>query len=146
MYLSSLAFHNFRCFKDTTVDFTAGLNLLIGENNSGKTAVVEGLRLLFERTGRSRPTFDDFHRPFASGQTEPPRISITVTFRSNKEDSTDEKALIATWLTKVKEPWEASVTYDFFLPDKDAQEFRNRLAARPADREFFEILFGRFEF
>lgn len=140
MYLSSLTIHNFRCFQDTKVEFTAGLNLLIGENNSGKTAVIEALRLLFERTGRTRPTFEDFHRPFAAGTTEPPKISITATFRSNPDDSVAEKALVATWLTKVDEPWEAAITYDFFLPEIDAAKFRSRLAARQNELDFFEAL------
>jgi putative ATP-dependent endonuclease of OLD family len=44
--LQSLRISNFRSCSDTQVSFAPGLTLLIGENNSGKTNVIEALRLL----------------------------------------------------------------------------------------------------
>jgi putative ATP-dependent endonuclease of OLD family len=45
MYLQSLKLSNFRSCYDTTVEFQPTLTLLVGENNSGKSNVVEALRL-----------------------------------------------------------------------------------------------------
>jgi putative ATP-dependent endonuclease of the OLD family len=45
MYLQSLKLSNFRSCYDTTVEFRPTLTLLVGENNSGKSNVIEGLRL-----------------------------------------------------------------------------------------------------
>lgn len=45
MYLQSLKLSNFRSCYDTTVEFQPALTLLVGENNSGKSNVIEALRL-----------------------------------------------------------------------------------------------------
>jgi putative ATP-dependent endonuclease of OLD family len=45
MYLQSLKLSNFRSCYDTTVEFQSALTLLVGENNSGKSNVIEALRL-----------------------------------------------------------------------------------------------------
>jgi len=45
MYLSNLHIKNFRCVGDVSLDFQSGLNVLIGENNSGKTSIIDALRL-----------------------------------------------------------------------------------------------------
>lgn len=45
MFLKRFEVKNYRCIKDATIDFNEGVNILIGENNSGKTAVLDALRL-----------------------------------------------------------------------------------------------------
>jgi predicted ATP-binding protein involved in virulence len=45
MNLSQLRLKNFRCFEDVTIQFHPHFNVLIGDNGSGKTAVLEGLRI-----------------------------------------------------------------------------------------------------
>lgn len=45
MYLSRLHISKFRVFNDITLYFKNGINILIGENNSGKTAIIDALRI-----------------------------------------------------------------------------------------------------
>ncbi|MQL61900.1 AAA family ATPase [Streptomyces vinaceus] len=45
MYLRQLGIKNFRSCYDIEVDFQPGITLLVGENNSGKSNVIEALRL-----------------------------------------------------------------------------------------------------
>jgi len=45
MYLKKLWVKNFRCIRDATIDLNEGVNILIGENNSGKTALLDTLRI-----------------------------------------------------------------------------------------------------
>lgn len=45
MYLSSLYIKNFRAFKYIELDFNSGVNIIIGENNSGKSAIIDVLRI-----------------------------------------------------------------------------------------------------
>jgi len=47
VYLKKLQVKNFRCIEDLTLEFNKGLNVIIGENNTGKTAVIDALRLSF---------------------------------------------------------------------------------------------------
>jgi putative ATP-dependent endonuclease of OLD family len=45
MFLKRFEVKNYRCIKDASIDFNKGVNILIGENNSGKTAVLDALRV-----------------------------------------------------------------------------------------------------
>lgn len=45
MFLKRFEVKNFRCIKNASIDFNKGVNILIGENNSGKTAVLDALRV-----------------------------------------------------------------------------------------------------
>lgn len=45
MLLKELKIKNFRLIKDATFNFSPGINILIGENNAGKTAVLDVLRI-----------------------------------------------------------------------------------------------------
>jgi len=63
MYLKNLQIKNFRCIEDLTLEFNKGLNVIIGENNTGKTAVIDALRLSFSIGLQRREIFlspDDF--------------------------------------------------------------------------------------
>ncbi len=43
MYLRRLRIRGFRCFDDFEIEFQSGINILIGENDTGKTAVLDAL-------------------------------------------------------------------------------------------------------
>jgi len=45
MFLKKFRIKNYRCIKDATINFNKGVNIMIGENNSGKTAVFDALRV-----------------------------------------------------------------------------------------------------
>jgi len=45
MYIHKLTITNFRSFDSLTIVFNKGVNILIGENNSGKSTVIDALRI-----------------------------------------------------------------------------------------------------
>ena len=49
--IRSLHVERFKALRDVTVNFTP-LTVLIGQNDSGKTSVLEALRMLYETTQR----------------------------------------------------------------------------------------------
>jgi len=121
MFLAAVHIRNYRCFADQTVQFRPGVNVLLGENNAGKTTIIRALGLVLDQRARRRPTFFDFHHP-PQDWTAPPAITVTLTFRSSETDSVDDLALVATWLTELDPPWEAQLTYTFRLePDQEAK-------------------------
>ena len=70
MMISELKIYNFRRFKSVDgapglkITFHKGLNALIGENDSGKTAVIDALKLvlLTQSNEYIRPTDEDFYK------------------------------------------------------------------------------------
>ena len=70
MLISELKIYNFRRFKSIDgapglkVSFHKGLNALIGENDSGKTAVIDALKLvlLTQSNEYIRPVDEDFYQ------------------------------------------------------------------------------------
>lgn len=48
MYLSSLRIENFRRLHEAQLTFQPGLNVIVGENNSGKTAIIDALRAVLD--------------------------------------------------------------------------------------------------
>lgn len=45
MYLSSLEIKNFRLIEHLKLEFNKGINVLIGENNSGKSSIIDAIRI-----------------------------------------------------------------------------------------------------
>ena len=45
MYISKIKIRNFKCFNDIEVEFDPNFNLIIGQNNSGKSTIFDALRL-----------------------------------------------------------------------------------------------------
>ena len=90
MRLTDIKIENFRGIRSLRVDFDT-LTVLIGENNIGKSTVLEAIRLVLTRGGGSRREFRfseyDFHLPNADStpQTASP-ISITLHFAEQHED------------------------------------------------------------
>lgn len=65
MYLSKLTISNFRRIKNATFEFVEGLNVIVGANNIGKTALVDALRSLLasHEDPYLRITDNDIHKP-----------------------------------------------------------------------------------
>lgn len=83
MYISKIRIQNFRCFKDTTIEFNQGLNVFIGENNSGKTTILKALQLIFNRLNSEKPGIEDFNKNIENFD-EPPKIIITATIKATE--------------------------------------------------------------
>ncbi|RON55584.1 ATP-dependent nuclease [Pseudomonas frederiksbergensis] len=93
MYLAELTIKNFRKLRDAKLKFQPGLNVLVGPNNVGKSAVVDALRTLLAGHDEPYPRLDiaDRHRPLKG---EPGGdISFHFVFRDLSHD--DEADFIA---------------------------------------------------
>jgi len=58
MHLGKLRIRGFRCFEDFEIEFQPGINVLVGENDTGKTAILDALRLSLG-IGPQRETYLD---------------------------------------------------------------------------------------
>jgi putative ATP-dependent endonuclease of the OLD family len=123
MYISAISIDNFRNFKHSTIEFNQGISVIVGHNNAGKTNLLKALGLVLGSDGHRKLSVEDFNRdiPVETIQKSPPRISISVTLREsvgkNADEQQDDKALLAPWLVTLEQPYEARLTYEFFLPE-----------------------------
>ncbi|PSM34714.1 DUF2813 domain-containing protein [Escherichia coli] len=90
MYLAELTIKNFRKLREATLKFQPGLNVLVGPNNAGKSAVIDALRTLLAGHEETYPRLDgsDRHRPHEGDPTGD--ISFHFIFRDlSLEDEAD---------------------------------------------------------
>ena len=70
MYLAELGLVGFRAFTDARVLFSRGVTVLLGENNAGKSAVIDALRLVTDPLDGRRSLWADGDDICRSGDHE----------------------------------------------------------------------------
>lgn len=86
MYITNLTIKNFRGIENLELNLNKGLNVLIGENNSGKTSVIDLLRLVFDKGNYPNKIYwkeTDF-RVFDSTEEFRP-IEFDITFKPDND-------------------------------------------------------------
>ena len=91
MPLQRLHLKNFRLFQDKTLKFSDGINLILGENGSGKTTVLESLNILLTGNSfRAKETKEcihsdkEFYNVSAKGIFKGKDLSLVVENNHNK--------------------------------------------------------------
>ncbi len=82
MYLSKIEIHNFRGIKSLEVDFDSSINMIIGENGSCKSALIDAIRLLYNIADPKRDIYitnEDFFEDLVASTTSE-TIEITYKF------------------------------------------------------------------
>lgn len=120
MRIKGLSIKNFRRLRDLKVSLPKGLSVIIGENNAGKTAIIDALRLVsFPSRDLSALHLheDDFH---ADAKGEPIEISYTFT-----DLSLEDEARFIECLVKLQDDtFEAKINLRAeFNPDTDRVNF-----------------------
>ncbi len=101
MYIAEIRIENFRLFgagnKALVLPLSPGLTALVGENDAGKTAVIDALRLVVGTRDQDLLRVDplDFHQPTAGGPSAD-EIIIRLTFRGL---TTADRGAFAEFLT-----------------------------------------------
>lgn len=131
MYISELIVTNFRGFtsEPTTIEFKEGINVIIGQNNAGKTTIIKALEILFDNKSTKNLNINDFNHNIEKEKlkSNPPKICISAKLvQSDDEESySDELVTVANWLTNIETPYEATITFEFFLPENDVETYKN---------------------
>ncbi len=115
MYLSQLTIENFRCFGEGSrrfkIELEPGLTALVGENDSGKTAVIDALRFALGTSDQewNRLEDSDFHADATSREIRivckfdklSPRDKRTfVEYLTYDTESNNEPLLYVNWTAK----------------------------------------------
>lgn len=116
MHLAKLVIKNFRKLKHAELSFQNGLNVLVGSNNVGKTAVVDALRALLAGHDEPYPRLseEDVHRPH--GGTPSGDIVFEYLFSGLSLD--DEADFLAALVPGASGGLEAHIKIRYSDPDK----------------------------
>lgn len=112
MYLSALCIENFRCLEKIQLRFRTGLNILVGPNNVGKTAVADGLRALLSASDEAALRFDDYDLHLTALGTKAVDSSFHFVFRGLTE--IEEADFLAALRPIVAQPGQA-IEYEAHL-------------------------------
>lgn len=127
MYISKIEIENFRCFgegeKKFVLPLSPGLTALLGENDAGKTAVIDALRFIFGTRDQQyyRVKDSDFHWPTGSVER---RREIHICCRLDGL-SLKEKGAFAEFLTYVDEGGQPDVALYIHWTAKDKSGARS---------------------
>lgn len=99
MYLEKLSIRNFRAISELNLQFNKGVNIIIGENNSGKTAIIDALRICLS-VGKQIKEIgirndDDFHINTSDISDEVKPIEFDLFFKIEKDS---ERSIFASLL------------------------------------------------
>jgi putative ATP-dependent endonuclease of OLD family len=81
MYLAQLRIKGFRRIRDIVLEFEPALNVIVGPNNIGKSAVVDALRALLAGADDPYPRFDQDDLHLAKDGSRSPEIAFEYVFR-----------------------------------------------------------------
>ena len=128
MYLSKISIKDFRLFSGSVeVSFSKGLNLLVGENGSGKSSVIDAIRALLGENEFSRRGIveEDFYSVFFESQKKPSDSLLISGIFSDLTEA--QKVEYLTWLN---EEFNAKLSFE-------VQRTLIRVLARAIQRAFF---------
>lgn len=87
MLIESLRLINFKKFKDQTFDFNEDVNIFVGDNNAGKSTILEALEIVLNFQYRGRPFNSEFSPDLFNAET-------VSTFRASPKSPGDLPILV----------------------------------------------------
>ena len=94
MYISDISIEGYKnCNNKSTIKFNPGLNIVVGENASGKTTIIDAIRMVLREHEVKYVTEDDFFKSFEE-EEEKKNICIDITL---KELTPEEKITFLSW-------------------------------------------------
>ncbi|WP_456311577.1 ATP-dependent nuclease [Pseudomonas shirazensis] len=144
MYISKIIIEGFRNFKANTIEFNDGVNVIIGHNNAGKTSLLKAIGLLIDQNISKKLEIEDFSKNVTLEELKahPPEVNISMVIDQSKdEDLTgDDLVTVADWLTKLDEPYQALISYKFFLPYEKHADYLAVLAGCNTKNEAWLVI------
>jgi predicted ATP-dependent endonuclease of OLD family len=148
MYISSISVENFRNFDSISVDFQDGINLLIGQNNAGKSNLLRALALIFDNSFKKQLSVNDIYNniPLEKLKLHSPKVTITVLLSQSKNENLmgDELVTVSNWLVSLEEPYLAKVQYEYFLPEAEEGKYKSLIESATTQEEARKIINDHF--
>ena len=144
MYIKEIKISNFRSFKDASIPFHEGVNVIIGHNNTGKSNLLRAIGLVLGYSdGHRLGTSDIFYDTNVETlKLHSPRIQITLVFHISEGESLDsaEMGLFADMMTDPVLSEEAELRYEFKLADTQEDNYKADVAGATTAKEIWKII------
>lgn len=137
MYLSKISIKDFRMFSDAVeVSFSKGLNLLVGENGSGKSSVVDAIRALLGENEFSRRGIieEDFYSVFCESQKKSSESLFISGVFSNLTEA--QKVEYLSWLD---EDFNAKLSFEVQRTLNRRNNYKQKRWGGNSSNSFFDI-------
>ena len=143
MYISKLIIDGFRGFKHSEIEFQEGLNVIIGQNNGGKSTIMEALRLVLEYGSTKKLCAWDFCQrdELQTLKDNPPSVKISVSIKEQKDEGiSDDIALFTNYAIQTSPLLESCLTYVFSLPHSEVEKYKKDVAEADEKYTLFKII------
>lgn len=148
MYISKIHIKGYRNFKDSEIIFREGINVIIGPNNAGKSNLLRALDLVLNTDTVKKLSFYDFCRNCTLPELKQsaPNVRISVYFSESEGEvsNSEDLVLVAPCLIKLEHPYEAQITFDYFLPEEDSSEYLRKAAGATNEDQAWNLLRDEF--
>ena len=132
MYISRIKIKGFRNFKEKEILFNDGINVIIGHNNAGKSNILKAISLVIDNQTSKRLEVYDFNQNVTLEElkSNPPTVVINlfVSQSENEDTNSDDLVTVGNYLTRLDTPYEAMLTYEFFLPESESEKYVSALS------------------
>lgn len=144
MYIKEIRISNFRNFKEASIPFHEGVNVIIGHNNTGKSNLLRAMGLVLGYIPGYRLATNDLFcdTDVLALQQQSPRIQITLVFHRSEGEALDspEIGAFADMMTDIGLSEEAELRYEFKLADAQEKNYREDVANVNTAREIWKII------
>src|SRR5699024_6694507 len=95
LYISDVTIEGYKnCKNKSTISLNHGLNIIVGENASGKTTIIDAIRMISRESEIKYVTEEDFYRSFEKDGEEKKNIHIDLNFKGL---TPEEKITFLSW-------------------------------------------------
>lgn len=156
IYIKSVHIENYKCFKNLDIDFNKNVNIIVGNNEAGKSTILEAINLCLSGTINNRYLRNELNEYFfntkvvkaflADSNLPPPKLLIEVYLSS--DESEINKTL--EWLTgsmnskKISSP---GIKLEVCFDDKYQEEYsiyKNTSDKKSFPVEYYKIIWSSF--
>ena len=144
MYIKEIKISNFRNFRDASVPFHEGVNVIIGHNNTGKSNLLRAMGLVLGYSDGHRLCTSDlfYETDVATLQLQSPRIQITLVLHRSEGEALDsaEMGLFSGMMTDPALSEEAELNYEFKLAEAQEENYKADVAGATTAKEIWKII------
>lgn len=144
MFIKEISISCFRNFKNISVPFHEGVNVILGHNNTGKSNLLRAIALVLgyndSRSLRSSDLFYETDIDILKQQS--PRIKIILVLQRSKDEPLDsaEMALFSGLMTDPALSEEAQLRYEYKLMEGQEDNYKADVAGATTAKEIWKII------